>query len=170
MKKYTKIALTLAIIGTVPVLINSCSPRRAQQIAANYLKNLDTTPTNAGVDANNNGIRDDIDRIINEYPNTSTAEKNAMRQDAKVHQMIQVEMAKGPLTRQKKDEISNLMDNSIGCIAYRINDFDKRREIVRLAESLTHNTDKRAEAYINFNKSMGGTITTLNPLDETCIN
>ena len=61
------------------------------------------------------------------------------------------------------------MSNATGCIAYLVNDFDKRREIIRLAESLTHNTDKRAEAYINFNKSMGGTITALNPLDETCI-
>jgi hypothetical protein len=104
----------------------------------------------AGFDSDTNGIRDDIDRIIDGYP-LSEDQKDAAKRFAK---SLQTTL----LTTSSKD---NAYDNAINsaraqkCMASKITDYSKYSNQLH---AFTFNTEERVQAYIAYEELIGGSV------------
>lgn len=126
---------------------------------------LDRTDTIGGVDADKNGIRDDIDTYIKKtYPNYE--QKKAVTQYARSLQ--------ASLLIDKDDKIavktaSNTQARAISCIFEKIPSEQTRinGSIVEEIVGATTNTKQRLLNYIALNKALDGTVTSV-PSGEVC--
>ena len=120
------------------------------------IENEDLTPGLKGVDADNNGIRDDIDRLIVKKYSTTPALKKATEQKARA---LQVFME--ATTREKALAASDANGRAWACVRKRLPSADPTNtEIMhvmsREIEALTANTKERFTKYWNSNKLIGG--------------
>lgn len=133
---------------------------------SNTIPNLERNNLLLGIDEDNNGIRDDIDRYIElHYPNIS--QQNAVKQLAKALQktlvadtndMIIVKNINRDNTRAVNCVFSQFINENI----------DKHpAQVSQEIESITSNTKERLLAYLNFNKALNGTSWAI-PEGETC--
>jgi hypothetical protein len=122
------------------------------------IDNEDLSAGLKGIDANNNGIRDDIDRLIALRYAQTPAMKKAAEQKARALQK-NVEAATQVQARIAGNEISRSTD----CI-YKVfpksldTTSDVRIRLSKEIEALTANTRERYIAYWNANKLMGGMV------------
>jgi hypothetical protein len=174
MKKIVLTLSALSLLGTAGCQDTTTiekNDKASETMPKDFLSNLDHTTTQVGLDADKNGIRDDIDEVINTYPNTTDEEKKAMRQKAKFHQLIQFHSQNNALTKEKAAELSLILDRASNCLAdiflknyvpRRNSKQDqeatsKRLEVSRLLEAITHNTKVRAMAYLEYNRLRNNT-------------
>jgi hypothetical protein len=130
-------------------------------------KNLDRTDSLAGIDENQNGIRDDIERyIVENYPDEG--QKRALFQDAKVMQkslLVNV----SDMTAVKKIGVE--MSRSVTCIFSKFKSRDVSDQNPHIAskkiEFMTTNTKERLKAYLRFNKAMDGSVLS-SPIGDGC--
>ena len=136
----------------------------ADMEASGDLPVLDRTDSVAGIDSDNNGVRDDIDNYINKTY-TVSAQKSAAIQSAKVTQnsMLVDKFNKTEVEKVALEELraSNCAFYSFG--SDRAGVGTMRREI----RSLTTNTKIRLLSYLEFSKAMSGAALTL-PKGNTC--
>jgi hypothetical protein len=129
--------------------------------------NLDRTDTLAGIDENQNGIRDDIEKyIVENYPDEG--QRKALFQDAKVMQtslLVNV----SDMTAVKKVGVE--MSRSVTCMFSKFKSRDVSDQnphiVSKKIESMTTNTKERLKAYLRFNKAMDGAASSL-PEGDTC--
>jgi len=127
----------------------------------------DRGPSLEGVDANGNGVRDDIDHFIDQSY-ASRPQQSAARQLAANLQKT--------LTVDKQDRIalravSIAGTRAVHCVYSRFvgENGDKRAgAVVYELEALTANTRPRLMAYLAYNKAMDGTSSSL-PEEDTCV-
>jgi hypothetical protein len=120
--------------------------------------NEDLTPGLMGVDADKNGIRDDIDRLIAQKYSATPEMKKAAEQKAKALQKF-MEAADKTQARLAQAEISRAW----GCVykSFPHEDAKGRKLIDHVSkeiEALTANTRERFTKYWNSNKLISGTI------------
>lgn len=104
-----------------------------------------------GVDANGNGIRDDVERkIIKKYKDK--IKLNLMFQYAKVDQKI----LGSDLTKEKAIELEAEGAKAINCRMYLKHQGIDLKRGARESEVLTYNIKKRVKKYIYFNQLLSG--------------
>lgn len=109
-----------------------------------------------GVDANNNGIRDDIDELIAQKFSKTPAIKRAAEQDARAtQQLMEAE------TKDQAFAAAEQTGRAIHC-QYSLPDLKGRENehfrdsLSREIEALTANTRERLKKYLHSNKLVGG--------------
>jgi hypothetical protein len=129
-----------------------------QSASQNIIDNEDLTPGLKGVDANNNGIRDDIDRLIAQKYSTTPTLKKAAEQEARA--------------LQKSMEATNRMQSLIAgdeimragaCISKALPEHTKENEKILITlpkeiAALTANTKERFTAYWKSEELGGGAV------------
>ncbi len=116
---------------------------------------LDRTDTLAGVDADKNGIRDDIDLYISKQGFTPEQEKAVAQAAAVMQRSVTIDVKnKRALAQLQADQ-----DRSATCLT-RVK-FGVNGEVIGLSfaldiESLTANTKKRLKNYLAYNHTLDG--------------
>jgi hypothetical protein len=128
------------------------------------LPKLDRSKDLRGPDAENNGIRDDIDAWIAAQP-MPDAQKKAARQMARVQQ------AKILIDLSDKSALQMLGDQSMRAVSCLV-DVSKPNnqqgyDLVDKIEALTANTKERVKQYLAYNRARPGSVTEL-PAGNTC--
>ena len=128
------------------------------------LPKLDRTDTVAGIDADQNGIRDDIDAYIQKtYP--TEEQRKAVSQYAK---QLQKKLLADTQNKILVKQITNEGSRAIGCIYERFSNGDsKNGSVVQEILGVTTNTKPRLSAYMQFDKALDGTVISL-PSEDVC--
>jgi hypothetical protein len=136
----------------------------AELEASGDLPVLDRTDSVAGIDSDNNGIRDDIDNYIRSTY-TDPAQQAAAKQTAKATQNIILvdkfdtnKLAKADLEETRAIHCASDISGADGIMFVKLN-----QEIV----SLTTNTKIRLLSYLEFSKAMDGSVSSF-PEGDTC--
>jgi len=111
---------------------------------------LDRTPGITGTDQNQNGIRDDIEKIIQTYP-LNEEQKRSVSQFA-------LTLQKAILSTSSKNEAyNNAMEiaRAIECMASKTAAY---RTYSKQLQAYTLNTEERVRAYIKFESLIGGSV------------
>ncbi|GAA4027570.1 hypothetical protein [Actimicrobium antarcticum] len=130
------------------------------------LPRLDRSASLAGPDANNNGVRDDIDDYIN-TKFTDPKQRAAVLQDART---MQKAVLVDPTNKEASKAVSLEMMAAVNCVSSRFPDgqgLESASAIGAKIEAITTNTKPRLKAYLAFNKSQDGTAISL-PTGDTC--
>jgi|GEM_PF-1364994 len=139
------------------------------------LLKLDRASTLTGIDANNNGIRDDIEAYIDN--NYIPEIRPAVRQFAKsMQKTLLVPPGDREAAREVSDEESrgliciSLMNEKLERLGKTEDDYSYGYKIMDDIESITTNTEKRLRAYLNYAKLLDGTTfgTYERVIDEVC--
>jgi hypothetical protein len=131
---------------------NSTPPPVAQRI----IDNEDLTPGLKGVDANNNGIRDDIDRLIAQKYSATPELQKAAEQKARA-----LQKSMEATTRQQALAAGDGIMRAADC-AFKVfpqstsSDIKFYDQLSKELESLTNNTQERFKAYWNAESLKGG--------------
>jgi len=128
-----------------------------------HLPKLDRSTTLGGIDDDENGIRDDIDKYIFSLKLSPTQSK-AMKVAATTLQSIQLmDLDDSNLLKTINKEI----EQSAVCISIAFDNPLDSYKYLKTLEGYTANTPKRAQKYIKYNIGEDGTVTRL-PSDEGC--
>jgi hypothetical protein len=151
--------------GTAPTAPDGLT--LAQQIAQLERKGdyptLDRSADIAGPDANQNGVRDDIEAWINTLDVTEPQRK-ALMQDAKsLQQALLVDINDKAAVQQ----VGEKMMAAINCGGDIFTSNAEHSKLGGKIEAMTANTRQRAERYMQYNKASSGSVTTL-PNYDTC--
>jgi len=125
---------------------------------------LDRSSSIAGPDANNNGVRDDIEAYVATLPITPV-QKAAVMQDARAQQLtLTVDLTDVAAL----DRVGALQARSTNCVvdSFIPNDEDGYN-LLRKMEAITANTRERAQQYLAYNRASSGSVTRL-PSGNTC--
>jgi hypothetical protein len=123
--------------------------------ASGKLPNLDRSSSIAGPDANNNGVRDDIEAYVAALPIT-TVQKAAAMQHAKVFQQtLTVDLNDKVLL----DRIGALNARAINCAGdVFMPNYQDGYDLGNKLEAMTANTKERAKQYLAYNKALSGSV------------
>jgi hypothetical protein len=148
--------------STVPAL--SVAAQIAALEASGKLPKLDRSSDIKGPDANNNGIRDDIDAWIAAQPITEVQKKAAQ-------QMARVQQTTLLVDFSDRTALQTVGDRGMAaavCLS-KIFGLDRSAsvELGDKIEAITANTKERAMQYIKYNRARSGSTTSL-PTGNTC--
>lgn len=128
---------------------------------------LDRTDSLAGIDENNNGIRDDIENYINKNYQNENIRKAAYQMARAFQNTLLVDKEDNVAVRSVSREVSR----AISCTynTYRSNsDINGTpSQLTETLESLTTNTKQRLIEYLRYNKALDGTASSL-PKGDAC--
>ena len=116
-----------------------------------------------GIDSNDNGVRDDVERKI--YVNyTKPIEQAFMMQDAKSYPKI----LNNPIIAATSEEVEQENWNYYSCIGYlrRVKGIRRPKGTVEFLENAYMNTRERIRAYIEFNEASSGGVYSMPIHDE----
>ena len=130
--------------------------------AAGTLPTLDVGSSVTGTDADGNGVRDDIDKII-AAQTASAAQKSALTQLA---QGIQATLTVSVTDPAAVALVADKLNLAVACV-WSVNDNAKAPGQVRLLEELTVNTLPRLTAYEQYNYARNGAVIVL-PTGVAC--
>ena len=119
---------------------------------------LDVSDSLGGTDANNNGVRDDVEAYISAQPD-STPQRAALQQIAKALQSILL------LDTSKAPDVAaaaTAMRRGVACVWSAYDPSNAHDRNMRM-QQLTVNTMARLVAYEKFNSAMDGTVITADP-------
>lgn len=124
----------------------------------------DTTPGLKGIDADRNGIRDDIDLMITQKYSATPAQRDVAKRLARTMQVL--------LESQSPQEASRNyqpVSKAINCMFVRLksDDFSKLSPMFRDIESMLSNTRERFKHYWDVNRMMSGSTHSISP-NEPC--
>lgn len=138
----------------------------AQLEAQGQLPQLERTPLVAGIDANGDGVRDDIaEHIRKTY--TEPAQYRAAMQMARAFQLALLVDVHDAI------ELQRASDASSRAIVCAISAFPgqegrvTRSRMLRELESMTTNTKERLQAYLSYNKAQSGSVS-VEPEGDSC--
>lgn len=149
--------------GNDPTQISENVPIETTKEAINELvksgvyPSLDTSDSLAGSDTDDNGIRDDISRYIDNL-SISDLQKLQVKSVAK---SIQASIIADVKDFNSVESIDNDSTLAIGCLSRAFENPADAHRILKQLESYTANTKKRALAYAAYNEALDGTVTRL---------
>ena len=152
-----------------PAASSPAASSPAQRIAAlevsGSIPRLDRTNSIAGPDADNNGVRDDVDAYISTRYLAAPQKAAALQ----VARTIQKELLVSKTDKPAIKLLTLAEDRAVNCV---YSNFDrngpiKPAAVVQDIESVTTNTQERLLAYLAFSKAADGTTGTI-PEGETC--
>lgn len=163
-------ALALALAGCGGGTGNEGASRTPQEEiarleASGELPVLEREPTLAGIDANANGVRDDIERYI-EKKYAEPAQRKAAMQTAKAFQQMLMVNTEDPI---ELDRTSANSFRAIVCLDDSFVDpnFSNSAAVLDEVRAMTTNTKDRLKAYLAYNKARSGSVSRL-PEGNTC--
>ena len=135
--------------------------------ASGAIPKLDRGPSLEGIDANGNGIRDDIDAFIERNYSTEAQRRAASQLAAHFKKTILVDKSdRNALRRQ-----AVLGAHAVGCVNDRFNGAGGSKQaaaVVYELEAVTANTKKRLKAYFAYAKGLDGAVISM-PEGDTCV-
>lgn len=122
------------------------------------VENEDLTPGLKGIDADGNGIRDDIDRLIANKYSATPAMKKAAEMEARA-----LQKAMEATTAEEARAAGNDLSHAAGCTFISLphaseGDMKFQEQMVAEIEALTANSKERFKAYWNGQRLMGGMV------------
>lgn len=114
---------------------------------------LEREPTLGGIDANTNGVRDDIERHI-EKKYTEPAQRKAAMQTARAYQKMLLLDKRDPVAVEEAVVASA---RAVDCV-FDIFPGAEGSQLSRELEAISTNTKDRLKAYIEFNKAASGSV------------
>jgi hypothetical protein len=152
---------------SAPGASGAAAPTLREQIAAlersGAYPTLDRSADIAGPDANNNGVRDDIEAWIGSQP-LNDAQKKALMQDARATQRTLLVDLTDKAALQKAGEGFGA---SFNCGMTQFAEYSDFSKLAGKIEAMTANTRQRAERYMKYNAARSGSSTT-SPNGNTC--
>ena len=124
---------------------------------------LNRSESIAGPDANENGIRDDVDAFIGKQGYTSPKLKSVQQNARAIANIFHVNI-------NNRDELiaSDLnLQKSINCIFSKFSDSTQSAEVIKNIEIITVNTRSRVEAYMKYQIAFNGKVLA-SPQGDTC--
>jgi outer membrane murein-binding lipoprotein Lpp len=125
--------------------------------ASGALPKLDRTATLAGIDANKDGVRDDIEVYINKTY-SQPEQKAAARQEAKSMQAI---LSAGTMNTKVAKVLDLQSEKSMNCLFLKFDELKGHKypgQVSREIVSMSTNTKARLLAYLAYNKALDGTV------------
>jgi hypothetical protein len=137
---------------------SSSASAPTRQVSGPVIDNEDMTPGLKGVDANRNGIRDDIDRLIATRYAMTPAMKKAVEQKARALQLA-MEATSKPQARVAGNELMRAARCSYKSFPTSTDNDEKFiAKMSKEVEALTANTAERFKAYWNGERLAGGMV------------
>jgi hypothetical protein len=128
------------------------------------LPNLDRSSSIAGPDANNNGVRDDIEGYIASLPITPVQKAGAMQAARAQQQTLTVDLTDA----EALNRIGSLGARATNCVPDTfLPKYDDGFTLLKKIEAMTANTRERAQQYLAYNRARSGSVTSL-PSGDTC--
>ena len=122
--------------------------------ASGQLPILDRSDSIAGLDANANGVRDDIEQYIDSKPNTQP-QKNSLKA---LHRALNKAMTVDTKDKNALRDVTNSINISTGCIWKTYGSGAVASPVGDEIEKLTVNTRRRYDAYMKYNSAMNGAV------------
>lgn len=113
---------------------------------------LDRSSDIRGPDADNNGIRDDIDAYIASLQVTD-GQRKAVEQMARALQSALLVDLEDP---EELRRVSDLGMRGNRCLSINFSDFDEKLNVLTKIEGITANTQERAFQYMKYNQALSG--------------
>ena len=126
------------------------------QVASGALPTLDVTGSVTGTDADNNGVRDDIDAIIAKQGDSS-GQRAALTQFA---QSVQATLTLDVTNQAAVTTVATGVRKAIACLFTRY-DASTAGGRANWLQEISINTMPRLQAYDRFNVAMNGSVTAL---------
>lgn len=146
---------------TSPTTTNGVANAILAAESSGKLPVLNRDNTLLGVDADGNGVRDDIDAYINALPDTPE-QKKALRQSYKsTVAALTVDIN----DKAAVDKVSQMETDAIHC-SYLVYGIDFDHDLDRINKR-TLNTRARYLTYFKYNSALNGSVATL-PTEDTC--
>lgn len=170
-----KLLITVSVLIFIPFVViachgsdsNSSPPTTQQQIqqleASGVIPTLDRSADLKGPDADNNGIRDDIDAYIAKQ-NYTAPQKAAVQQYVK---SIQAAVAANTTDRTTAIALSKVIHSGINCVYENFLTGHDAWLLNRRYQGLVANTKPRLQSYLAYNHALNGTVSDL-PTGGTC--
>lgn len=155
-----------ADITNISVTCASLTPAQAisKLEQSGRLPILDRSTSIPGPDANNNGIRDDVDAWLQSQHLTGNSLSGATKLAQASQQALSVDLA----NQQAVGAVANQMTAAIVCLRTSVADATEAKRIARTLEAITANTQVRAEKYFAFNQAMNGSVVKLPGRGVSC--
>lgn len=144
----------------------SPAQRVAQLEASGELPKLDRTDSIAGIDANANGVRDDIEQHI-EKKYTEPAQRKAVMQTARDYQQMLLVNKNDAVAVQALIDLGARASNCSFEVFGGLDGFRRSYQMSRELEAMTTNTKGRLTAYLDFNRTASGSISS-SPKGNVC--
>ena len=160
---------TLAVIASVIYLaITQTTTQQPTITTTTPNPNLPPDPgeagkqTLAGIDANNNGVRDDVERyIMLTYPDSEKVQQ-ALMQYARAMQKALLDAGDKEKSMQHFEEV----ERAAACLWYTSDSLDKSINMSNDVLSVILNTDERNYAYFQYADQLGGEVFGTTPYDQ----
>ncbi|MFM0053730.1 hypothetical protein [Caballeronia grimmiae] len=162
-----KLLVTVSVITLVPLIVIAChggsddsssSQTPQQQIqqleASGVIPALDRSTDLKGPDADNNGLRDDIDSYVAKQGYTAI-QKMAVLQYAKA---LQAAVVAHTTDRPTAITLSDKVDYAINCVYAQFSNANDAYQINDLYQKLIVNTAARMNSYLGYNHALNGTV------------
>lgn len=140
----------LSVLITVPLLLTACPDQTHRPPTPAGEVELDRSASVAGPDANGNGVRDDLDRVIARFPLGAAQKERATDFAAAVQDVLTT-----PMNRDAANERGLHLQRTLGCAADVLPDHGS---VTGELFALTLNTSERVEAYLDFERNIGGAV------------
>ncbi len=164
------LALTLAVAGCGggKNAEAQASPQEkiAQLEASGALPKLERLPILEGMDANRDGVRDDIETHIHRKY-TDPAQRRAAMQTARAYQQMLLADRNDAVALDAASRAGARAVNCLSTIFPSVEEFKLGHQMSTELEALTTNTKERLRAYLAYNKARSGTVSRL-PKGDTC--
>lgn len=149
-----KVRLVFGVLAVALLLIGACSLTgcKGGNLTSTSMPTADGKDTLAGIDADNDGVRDDVEQYIAESHPNSAKERAALTQYAKVMQAALIDANDKQKSIQHAEEASKAQE----CVYYTIALFDAAEQSRKGLKATILNTDARNRAYFAYNDQLGG--------------
>lgn len=153
----------LMIIPALLLLVMLSEANGLTNVTSQPYPELDRTDTVQGIDANQNGIRDDIERFIGSLDITQEQKEKLFDYS----RYVQKVMVKDAFTLTNTREFDQAMGASMLCALYTFEDRSEGRTYIRQIMKFSANTYDRAKNYDSYNAMMNGKAIPM-PSVKTC--
>lgn len=127
---------------------------------------LERSASLGGIDANSNGVRDDIERYIEKKYAEPAQRRVAMQTARALQKTVQVD-TNDEFAVESVSQDGMRAVNCRGAVFPGVEGFKEAFRMSQELESLTTNTLLRLKAYMAYNKAVSGTVSQL-PTGDTC--
>ncbi|WP_166256189.1 hypothetical protein [Marinobacter salicampi] len=154
------VALSVMVTGCGDIDLDASPEKRADNATEAFhilekegvLPKLDRSDSLVGIDADDDGIRDDIETFI-EQKSVPEPQKEGLRTFARGMQDIQ---AADQITPEIAGSITDTYSAEYFCLTAFSDNMDEMLRIFSEVEAFTANTPKRAERYLEYTEAMDG--------------
>jgi small-conductance mechanosensitive channel len=150
-------------------LVSACNENGSEQPAAHEENSLTEVQgqTSAGLkDDNANGIRDDIDQLIQQKFSYTPEIKRAAEQEARALQQFMEATTKEEALKAA-EQIARATSCTFKILSDPIRDYEKRQALSKELEAWTTNTKERLSKYLESSKLISGAYF-MQPVEPVC--